>query len=146
WAARFVGIGTEPAAARSRERTIHLFNSRNLNGFYTFLADHGRNSDPNGIFAVHDGMVHVLGKEFGYICTEREYENYHLTVEFKWGERRWPPRETAVRDSGILLHMVGPDKTWPRSIECQIQEHDCGDFYLVDGTAITVDGTKRQSR
>src|SRR5438876_5009758 len=72
-AARFVGMGTEPAAARSRERTIHLFNGRNLNGFYTFLADHGRNSDPNGIFAVHDGLVHVLGKEFGYICTEREY-------------------------------------------------------------------------
>jgi hypothetical protein len=147
WAvARLIGTETEPAAARSRDRTTRLFNGRNLSGFYTFLTDHGRNSDPNGIFTVHDGMVHVLGKEFGYFCTEKEYENYHLIVEFKWGERRWPPRETAVRDSGVLLHMVGTDKVWPRSIECQVQEHDCGDFYLVDGTSITVDGTKRQGR
>src|SRR5262245_51871526 len=102
-AACLFGSATPPAAARSRDRTVRLFNGRNLDGFYTFLADHGKNSDPNGVFTVHDGMVHVLGKEFGYFCTEKEYENYRLTVEFKWGERRWPPRETAARDSGILL-------------------------------------------
>jgi hypothetical protein len=120
-----------------------LFNGRNLDGFYTYLPSHGKNSDPEGIFTVHDGMVHVLGKEFGYFCTEKEYENYHLVVEFKWGEKRFPPRATAKRDSGILMHCVGPDKVWMKSIECQIQEGDTGDFWLVDGTSITSDGQQK---
>jgi len=136
-AAGLVGIARPTTAATE---TVALFNGRNLDGFYTFLPSKGKNSDPEGIFTVHDGMIHILGKEFGYICTEKEYENYHLTVEFKWGERRWPPRATAKRDSGILMHCVGPDKVWMKSIECQIQEGDTGDFWLVDGTSITCDG------
>jgi hypothetical protein len=142
-AALAAGLGIARPTTAATE-TAALFNGRNLDGFYTFLPSKGKNSDPEGIFAVHDGMIHVLGKEFGYFCTEKEYENYHLTVEFKWGERRWPPRENDKRDSGILMHCVGPDKVWMKSIECQIQEGDTGDFWLVDGTSITCDG-KRQT-
>lgn len=138
-AALIVGTGSSrPAGAV--EKKIKLFNGRDLKNFYTFLPSHGKNSDPEGIFTVHDRMIHVLGKEFGYVCTENEYENYRLVVEFKWGEKKWPPRENTVRDSGILMHCVGEDKVWMKSIECQIQEHDTGDFWLVDGASITSDG------
>ena len=77
-----------------------------------------------------------------------EYENDRLVVEYKWGEKKWPPRDkpTTPRDSGILLHCVGPDKIWTKSIECQIQEHDFGDFYLVDGTSIEVNGKLQKGR
>ena len=95
---------------------------------------------PWGVFRVEDGVIHISGEEFGCLTTDEEFEDYRLLVEFKWGEKKWPPREKAVRDSGILLHGVGPDKVWTKSIECQIQEHDCGDFYMVDGTSIVVDG------
>jgi Domain of Unknown Function (DUF1080) len=128
------------AIAAPEGDAVQLFNGHDLKGFYTFLPSHGKDSDPDGIFTVHDGMVHVLGKEFGYFCTDKEYENYHLIVEFKWGEKRWPPRENTKRDSGVLLHCVGPDKVWMKSIECQIQEGDTGDFWLVDGTSLTCDG------
>jgi hypothetical protein len=142
-AALIAGAGaSRPAGAV--EKKIVLFNGRDLKGFYTYLPSKGKNSDPEGMFTVHDGMIHVLGKEFGYFCTEGEYDNYRLIVEFKWGEKKWPPRENAVRDSGILMHCVGPDKVWMKSIECQIQEGDTGDFWLVDGTSITRDG-KRQT-
>ncbi len=122
---------------------IPLFNGRNLAGWTTYI-DHkdksNPRSDPRGVFRVEGGVIQVSGEEFGLITTEKEYANYHLTVEFKWGEKRWPPRQTAPRDSGILIHCVGPEKIWTKSIECQIQEHDCGDFWLVDGTSITIDG------
>ena len=32
------------------------------------------------------------------------------------------------------------DKVWPHSIECQIQEGDCGDFWLVAGPTVMADG------
>src|SRR5207244_212953 len=60
-----------------------------------------------------------------------------IRLEYKWGNKRFPPRAEAKRDSGILYHFVGPDKVWPRSVECQIQETDTGDFWLVDGTSLT---------
>jgi hypothetical protein len=135
-----LGLGNVHPGLAQEKDAVPLFNGRNLEGFYTYLPSKGKNSDPEGIFTVHDGMIHVLGKEFGYIATEKEYENYHLTVEFKWGERRWPPRANDKRDSGILLHAVGPDKVWMKSIECQIQEGDTGDFWLVDGTSLTCSG------
>lgn len=137
------GVAAAPRLVVAQERPIPLFNGRNLEGWYTFLPSKGRNNDPEGIFTVHDGMIHILGKEFGYIATEKEYENYRLIVEFRWGEKKFPPRQNAVRDSGILMHTVGPDKVWPRSIECQIQEGDTGDIWLVDGTSITVDGRRQ---
>src|SRR5207244_12722323 len=84
-----------------------LFNGKDLTNFYTYLAapkkgdkPYGKNHDPEKVFTVHDGMIHVSGKVYGGLITEREYENYHLITEFKWGEKTWPPRENATRDSG----------------------------------------------
>jgi hypothetical protein len=128
-----------------RAKAIPLFNGKDLSGWTIFIPHKDKSdprTDPKGVFRVEDGVIHISGEEFGCLTTEKEFENYRLLVEFKWGEKKWPPREKAVRDSGILLHGVGPDKVWTKSIECQIQEHDCGDFYMVDGTSIVVDGKK----
>ncbi|HLY75911.1 MAG TPA: DUF1080 domain-containing protein [Planctomycetota bacterium] len=116
-----------------------LWNGRDFTGFYTYLRNSGRNNDPDHVFQVLDGMIHVSGKEFGYFATEREYENYILRAEFKWGEGTWPPREKKARDSGILFHMQGPDKVWPRSFEFQIIEGGTGDLLLIDHASIDFD-------
>jgi len=122
---------------------INLFNGKNLDGWYTVIDKLGVNKDPERIFTVHDGLLHISGKAFGYLCTKNEYKNYHLIVEFKWGEKKWPPRENAKRDSGVLYHFPGDkrDEVWPYSIECQIQEGDCGDIWLV-GPALTANGQR----
>ncbi len=130
-------------AAASAAQTIQLFNGKNLDGFYTFLQSKGLNRDPDGVFRVQDGMVRVSGTDYGYFITDQEYENYRLTVEFKWGSGTYPPREGKARDSGILYHVVGPDKIWPRSIEFQMIEGGTGDVILVDGAALTRDGMAR---
>lgn len=134
-----VAVGEVPASGEA----IQLFNGKNLDGFYTYLESQGKNQDPNKVFQVHDGVIHVSGTEFGYFATETEYENYRLAVEFKWGEATHPPREGKARDSGILYHFVGPDKVWPKSIEFQIIEGGTGDVILVDGAALTVGGVSR---
>jgi hypothetical protein len=123
---------------------IKLFNGKDLTNFYTYLGSpgkgeksYGKNNDPENVFTVTDGVIRISGKVFGGLVTEKEYENYHLFVEFKWGEKTWPPREKAARDSGILLHCVGADGAaggvWMESIECQMIEGGTGDFILVKG-------------
>ena len=107
-----------------------------MTGFYTYLHDH-KYDDPSKVFTVHDGLLHISGEEFGGLTTRDEFHDYHLVAEWKWGERTWEPRKSKTRDSGILLHCVGPDGAasgnWMQSQECQIIEGGCGDFIMVGG-------------
>ena len=117
---------------------VRLFNGRNLDGFYTYLQTKGKNQDPDRVFRVERGAVHVSGAEFGYFITEKEYGDYHLSLEFRWGDQTHPPRHDKARDSGVLFHVNGPDKIWPQSIEFQMIEGGTGDIILVGSTSLTV--------
>jgi len=122
-----------------------LFNGKNLNGWYSFIKNRGKNNDSLGVFSVQDGLLHITGQEFGYIVTEKKYSDFHLVAEFKWGEKKYPPRENRPRDNGILYYVVDSDRVWPRAIECQVQEGDCGDFWLIDSVTLVIDGVRSQS-
>lgn len=126
-------------AYRKPHKTIQLFNGKNLEGWYTFLKERGRDSDPKKVFTVKDGLIRITGEEYGCITTSKEYENYKLVVEYKWGDQTFEPRADRARDSGVLLHSTGMDGgysgTWMHSIECQIIEGGTGDFLVVgDGS------------
>jgi hypothetical protein len=116
---------------------IVLFNGADLSSFDTFLKAEGLNSDPNHVFQVENGVIHVSGKEYGYIITKQPFHDFYLRAEFKWGEGTYMDRAGRARDSGILYNIQGEQKVWPRSIEFQIQEGCTGDFWLTDGAAIT---------
>jgi hypothetical protein len=122
-------------AASKKAKPIALFNGKNLDGWYTFLKDRGRDNDPKKVFTVRDGMLHISGEEWGGIMTNEEYENYKLVAEFKWGGEAHAPRENNARDCGILIHSQGEDGahdgTWMNSIECQVIEGGMGDFIVV---------------
>lgn len=120
-----------------------LFNGKDLSGWYTFLKTKGKSNDPDTVFSVNNGLLKITGKEFGYIVTNRSFNNFHLVVEFRWGEKKYPPRENKVMDNGICYYVVPTDKVWPRSVECQIQEGDCGDFWLIDSVTAVVDGVQQ---
>lgn len=122
---------------------VVLFDGADLSNFDTFLKSKGLNSDPEHVFQVEKKEIHVSGKEFGYIVTKRDFENYYLRTEFKWGDGTYAPREGQARDSGILYNIQGEQKVWPRSIEFQICEGATGDFWMTDGGALTATDGKR---
>lgn len=122
-----------------------LFNGKDLTGWYSFLKGRGKNNDSAGVFSVKDGLLHITGQEFGYIVTDKKFNDFHLVVEFKWGEKKYPPRENRVRDNGILYCVADSDRVWPRAIECQVQEGDCGDFWLIDSVTLIVDSVRSQA-
>jgi hypothetical protein len=130
-----------PIAAQTDDGFNRLFDGESFTNFIRF-------NDPGDVFKIENGMLHVLDvpdtgapRDFGYLITEREYANYHLRLRYRWGSKRFAPRALDKRDAGILYHVVGPDLIWPRSVECQIQEGDTGDIFLVSGTgaATTID-------
>jgi len=124
---------------QSENEVIKLFNGHNLDGWYTFLQNRGRENDPKSVFTVIDGMIRISGEEWGCITTNAEYSNYKLIAEYKWGELTYQPRLENARDCGLLLNSQGEDGgaqgIWMHSIECQIIEGGTGDFIVVgDGS------------
>jgi hypothetical protein len=105
----------------------------------------GANRDPLRVFTVVavDGRpaIRISGEVFGELRSKAAAGNYHLRFQFKWGEKKWPPRVNAARDSGLLYHVHAEPgaqgRVWARSIELQIQEKDVGDLYAV-GSSIFV--------
>jgi hypothetical protein len=150
--------GPVTAQPDKKDGWIPLFNGKNLDGWDTWLGRPnqekevvGLNKDPRHVYTVveADGKpaIRISGEIFGALTSQQEFENYHLRLEFKWGQKKWPPREKAVRDSGLLYHCVGKHGSagtfWMQSLECQIQEHDCGDFWSVAGAIVDVEGVRK---
>ena len=151
-----------------------LFNGKDFKGWYTYqrkpepssivkglkmtngryVEPIGLNKDPLNVFTVvqKDGKpaIRISGETFGILVTDKAYENYHLTMEFKWGEAKYPPRKSKKRDSGILYHSIGKEgvrgETWMRSVEYQVQEGDVGDLWCVDSTTTQVRAKRSKNK
>jgi hypothetical protein len=126
--------GDDKPEAVAPTETIQLFNGKDLTGLTTWLKDTKRD-DPRKVFRVVDGQIHITGDGYGYLATEKAYREYHLVVEYKWGKRTYGGK--FVRNSGILLHAVGPDGsaggTWMSCIECQLAQGCNGDLIPIRG-------------
>ena len=88
------------------------------------------------MFKVENGTVHIEDpdKNNGYLATTQDFSNVRIHVEYKWGARR---HSEGKRNSGLLYLAVGADTIYPTSVECQIEETDVGDIWLVNGAAAT---------
>jgi hypothetical protein len=110
-----------------------------------YLEPVGLNRDPLHVFTIEnaDGRpaIHVSGQGFGTITTKESFQNFHVRLQMKWGEKKWGIKLNSPRDAGLLYFCHGPlgveHGQWPRSVEFQIQEHDIGDLYALM-TQVTV--------
>src|SRR6059058_2766963 len=110
-----------------------LWNGRNLDGWSTWMRQPeptsevpglkrgpdgkyvepiGSGRDPLKVFSVVgdvDGRpaIRISGEVFGELRSKASFKDYHLKLQFKWGEKKWPPRDgaTTPRDSGLLYHV-----------------------------------------
>ncbi|MDB5025130.1 MAG: hypothetical protein JWP78_2885 [Mucilaginibacter sp.] len=131
-----------------------LFNGKDLTGWDTYIGPDlddagkpitgkplGLNNDPRHVFTIVRGdgenMIRISGENWGAISTQKEYENYHLQLQFKWGAFSWGQKKGKKKDSGLLYHSVGKYGAdygaWMRSQEFQVEEGNCGDYWGVAG-------------
>jgi hypothetical protein len=137
--------------ARPHASTVLPGEARDAKGNFTRVLGGGR--DPLAVFTVVDvdgpPAIRISGQVFGELRTQAAFSNYHLRLQFKWGEKKWAPRDKpeTPRDSGLLYHVHAESgaegRTWSRSTELQIQERDVGDLYAV-GSFVFVRSTMRQ--
>ena len=138
-AARAAKNSDSSEAISPKGDVIHLFDGKTLGDCYTWLKD-THLEDARKVFRVSDGMIHVSGDGLGGLVTNKSYRDYHLVLEYKFGDRTWHDRENAARDSGLLVHSNGKDGgyngIWMPAIEVQIIEGGVGDFVPVPGAGV----------
>jgi len=139
---------------KNKDNWTSLFNGKDLTGWDTYIGPLfdssgkkindvpvGLNKDPNHVFTIVDlngeKVIRISGENFGAISTQKDFENYHLQLIFKWGLLKWGSKKNKKRDSGLLYHSVGARGAdfgfWMRSQEFQIEEGNCGDYWGVAG-------------
>jgi len=111
-----------PKATKTEQ--IQLFNGKDLNNWIFKLRD--PSADPSNVFTVQNGVIHITGNPFGYMRTKDSFSDYRLHVEW-----RWPAEAT---NSGVFIHTQLPDSIWPKSVECQLQAGNAGDFICMSGS------------
>ncbi|TKG96561.1 DUF1080 domain-containing protein [Puteibacter caeruleilacunae] len=116
-----------------------LFNGENLNGWDTWVGPKekggepiGLNKDPMNLFSVVDldgeKVIRISGEINASLATQEEFENYHLVMEFKWGDEVF-----TKYNSGLLYHSYGDFGVglgvWMSSHELQLWTGHIGDSY-----------------
>ncbi len=133
-------VAMRSPADDKEEGWIRLFNGKDFTGWKKYL-DPKKNADPDTIWSVKDGMIVCEGSVYGYLLTEKDYENYHLRLQWRWGDK-----VTTSRNSGVFVHVSGADKIWPKGVEAQLFSGRAGDIWLVDGFKLTVDAARQDPK
>ena len=117
-----------------KEKTM-LWNGKDFTGWKLFTRE--PDHDVMKTWSVKNGLIRCEGKPAGYMRTEKAYADYLIHVEW-----RWPGKGG---NNGVLVHMSGEDKVWPKSLECQLYSGNAGDFWVIGGleTAEHAKGGKR---
>ena len=121
WAATFAILSS--GATAGGDDFVSLFNGKDLTGWKTIVA--GKNQDAaKETFTVKDGAIVVSGKPNGYFYTEKSYKNYILKFDWKF-----------IKDgnSGLLVHITGEHKVWPKCVEVQGLQKDHGTIFAIGG-------------
>ncbi len=120
------------AAPPPAPAVIPLFNGTDLSGWHTDVPAADERAETPPSFEVRDGLLVSRGSPPGHLVTDADYENYRLTVEYRW------PGEPG--NCGILVHASTPRRLYgmfPQSLECQLHHGNAGDFWCI-GEDITV--------
>lgn len=114
-------------ARETAEGATQLFNGQDLAGWGYFLVDDAAAMED--VWSVRDGVLVCQGSPQGYLCTEDEYEDFHLVVEWRW------PGEPG--NSGVLMRIAGEPEMLPYCMEAQLQHGSAGDVYGFQGFRVT---------
>lgn len=119
----------------SSPKPIDLFNGYSLDGWSHVLVDDAVKKED--VWSVQDGIMICKGAPLGYLFTNTSFQNYRLTVEWRWAPGTEPG------NSGVLLRIAGEPETFmPKCVEAQLQSGSAGDIWAFYGARVEGDGDR----
>jgi hypothetical protein len=123
------------AAETPQKAAVPLFNGKDLAGWKHHLVDEGVGM--NDVWLVREGLLVCKGQPLGYLFTERSYQDFSLTLEWRWAPGQEPG------NSGVLLRIAGePIGFMPKCVEAQLKSGSAGDLWGFRGATATGDAER----
>ncbi len=133
-----------PVLVVAKPKEVNLFNGKNLNNWEIYLNPTGtKPQEPLfGVVQLNgENLLRITGEVNASLATKKEYENYHLRMVFRWGEKVFKQR-----NSGILYHSYGPFGdglgVWMSSHEFQLCTAKMGDSYCMGNSYFEIAAVK----
>jgi hypothetical protein len=116
---------------KAEEGFTPLFNGKDLSGWQMYLP---KDADPAKTWSVKEGIIHCTGQPYGYFYSDKSVKNY--VIRYEWRYPAEQPAKTTL-NSGLLVHIQGPHKVWPKCIEAQGAYANHGKIFQVSGGKAT---------
>ena len=119
-----VMIAAAAAAGEPLGAADSLFNGRDLDGWINVNGAHET-------WSVRGGEIVCSGEPYGFLRTEKQYENYILELEWC--------HSVKGGNAGLFLHadaLPSVGSPFPRSIEVQIMDGNGGDIFSIRGARL----------
>jgi hypothetical protein len=138
-----LGVAAFGPAQEKGDGWVRLFNGKDFTGWRKFV-DPKSKADPATVWTVQDGVIVCAGRPNGYLITDKEYGDFVLRVQWRWGKTA--PAGKGGRNSGVFVWVSGPDKIWPKGVEAQLFSGSAGDIWLVDNFMLRVDPERQDQK
>lgn len=135
----FLIIALPLLTTRSVAQSKGLFNGKDLTGWHVDVPELDTSKTAKNPFIIRNGLLVSMGTPGGHLITDAVYQNYRLTVEYRFANK--------PGNCGVLVHASTPRalyQMFPKSIECQMQHGDAGDFWCIVEDITTPDMEKRR--
>jgi hypothetical protein len=120
-------LNLSAATDKDDEGFQELFNGKDMAGWNMFLP---KNQDTNATWSVKDGEIVCTGHPNGYFYTEKPYKNY--VIRYDWKYIKPEEGKKSTYNSGLLVHIQGPNKVWPKCVEVQGANANHGFLYFLE--------------
>lgn len=133
-----------PVLLQAKTKEVKLFNGKDLSNWEIFTPAAGP-QPAEALFSVisvsGENIIRITGEINSSLATKKEYENYHLRMVFRWGEKVFKQK-----NSGILYHSYGQFGeglgVWMSSHEFQLCTGKMGDSYCMGNSSFEIPAAK----
>jgi len=129
------------------QKKTNLFNGKNLDGWYAFEPETGKQEDASKLFKVEKHLIRFYGKKAGYLMSDQSFKNFKLTVKFRWNTDETFVRKSDNKNSGVMYLVPNdtPDVLWPKGYQFQLKEAATGDFIMLQDVNLVINGSKTEA-
>jgi hypothetical protein len=127
----------EAASAPAESEARTWFDAGDLSGWSAVLVDPEVGKED--VWSVEDGVLVCKGEPLGYLHTDEDFTDFHLSLEWRWAPGTEPG------NCGVLMRIASapepgePVSFLPKCVEAQLQHGNAGDLYAFFGGSLEGD-------
>jgi hypothetical protein len=118
-----VVVFSQNSKGKKDDHQNSFFTQKDASNWFYILKD--KSLQPEDVFIMKDGILHITGASSGYLRTKKDYSNFILSADWRWTK--------SLGNSGVLVYIQPKDTIWPACYQVQQKAGNAGDIICMNG-------------